>query len=251
MTVQEDTMTITATPETTAAPAAVATFNAHPAHLDRALRIAQLAASKDATLPILNAVALTVTDNGNLVAQATDRYMLARAAVTLNTDNITDLDGLVAEPAIIPVSALAPLYAWLKPHTKAFHSYSFKVQVIDMPFPAGSRQLILTEPMGNTTHTVVLLDGDYPKIASLLHPWAAQDNAVDRFAVNPDKLLAVTKMGKLGCARNTSMEVCVGTGYNKPVRFRGRSEGKLTFEALVMPVSGGVVNDQMEQADDL
>lgn len=240
-------MTITATPETIAAPAAVATFHVHPAKLDRALRIAQLAASKDGTLPILNAVALTVTGNGNLVAQATDRYMLARAAVTLNTDNITDVDGLTAEPALIPVSALAPLYAWLKPHLKAFHSLSFKVQIIDVPFPAGSRQLILTEPIENTTHTVVLLNGDYPKISQLFRPWSnVSDN--DRTALDPAKLEKVTKMAKLGCERNTPMEINLGPSAGKPSMFRGRADGRLVWEALVMPVrlEGGQLEESTE-----
>lgn len=239
-------MTITATPETTVtAPAAVATFNVHPAHLDRALRIAQHAASKDGTLPILNTVALALTANGNLVAQATDRYMLAHAVIPTSDDHPTDVEAFAKSPALIPVAALAPLYAWLKPYVKtSFNSLSFNVQVVDMPYPAGTRQLIVTSPFDNTTYTVVLLDGDYPKISQLFRTWT-EDSDNDRTALDPAKLEKVTKMAKLGCERNTPMQINVGAS-GKPVMFRGRADGRIVWEALVMPVrlEGGQLNEE-------
>lgn len=239
----------TIAPETTA----VATFDVAPADLDRALRIAQLAASKDQTLPILNAVALTTTPGGRLIAQATDRYILARAVVPVSEEDHRDLEALHAAPAIIPTAALAPLYAWLKPLTKLrFPNLTLNVQIIDNPHPGSSWQMVLTSPLDSTTHTVVLLDGDFPKISSLIQPWKAQDDAVDRVSVAPDKLEKITKMGKLGCERNTAMEMVLGSAYNKPVRFRGRDgDGEITFEALVMPVSGGFVSERMGQDGEL
>lgn len=239
----------TIAPETTA----VATFNARPADLDRALRIAQHAASKDGTLPILNTVALTTTPTGRLIAQATDRYMLARAVVDVSQEDHSDLTEIATDPAIIPTAALPALYAWLKPLTKLrIPTFTLNVQVMDNPNPGSIRQLVLTSPLDSTTHTVILLDGDFPKISSLIQPWKAQDDAVDRVSVAPDKLERITKMGKLGCERNTAMEMILGSAYNKPVRFRGRGgDGEITFEALVMPVSGGIVNERMEQDGEL
>lgn len=224
-------MTATATPETTTA--LVAEFSVHAGNLERALKIAQLCASKDKTLPILNAVAMTVSDAGNLVVQSTDRFTLMVAAVAPSGEHHSNVEALRAEPAVIPTAALSPLFAWLKPRKAFPASLALRVEVL----PAGrhGQQMVVTDPTDETTHMITLVDGDYPKIGKLMREWKPQDLAADRVALNPEYLERMAKAGKLGNGRNIPMEVCLGGTENKPVMFRGR-DGELVWEGLMMPV---------------
>lgn len=240
-------MTTTAPEPTTTETTATTEFYVRPAALNRALRMAQLHASKDSTLPVLNAVALAVTSNGNLVAQATDRYTLGLALVETVEDQPTNLDELAKEPAIIPTATLPALYAWLKPHLKM--PYDFHVTIT--PAAHGESMLTVTNPIGGTRSTLMLLShAQFPKIHSLLRPWSNQSD-MDRVALSPDYLERAAKMGKLGCEKNTHMEMCLGPGLGKPVNFRGHTDGKVMWECLLMPVARGPVEDDLKDATQL
>lgn len=243
-------MTTTA-PETTATTETTGTeFYVRPAALDRALRMAQLHASKDNTLPVLCSVALTVTDNGNLVAQATDRYTLGMALVETVEEQPANLEALKAEPAIIPTAALPALYAWLKPHLKGPYS-SMHFHVTITPAGHGEHALNVTNPADGTRSTLILLShAQFPKISSLLRPWSNHSD-LDRIALSPHYLERAAKMGKLGCEKNSHMEMSLGSGLSKPVNFRGHTDGKLMWECLLMPVSRGMVEDDLNDATQL
>lgn len=229
--------TAPATAGETTTDAAEVTFHVAPGNLDRALRIAALAAANDAMLPILTSVALTVTEAGNLVAMATDRYKLVRAAVMPTTGKDEDLTLEVAglsRPAVLPLAEVKTLNAWLKPLVKALaHWGALEVTVTGRTSYEPGR-LTLTSPLGGS-YVVNLLDGDYPKIGGLLKDWTAGDSAA-LFALNPAYLETVAKMGKLGCERNTPMVWQTGATAGKPVQFKGGSSEGLVFEGLIMPV---------------
>jgi hypothetical protein len=240
------TETVSAVPVTTEAPVElpagiVARFHVTPAALDRALRIAMLAASTDNTLPLLNSVALTHT-GANLAMMSTDRYRLVYALVATVTEDksgpfphVVETLSNPANPAIIPLADAKALATWVKPLIKALAGWG--TLVVDVHRETASDhggRLTVTAPTGSA-YVVELTTGEYPRIAGLF-PGHGVADPVGRFALNPTYMESVAKMAKLGCERNTPVEIMPGAGASKPVTFRGQSDGVTTFHGLIMPV---------------
>lgn len=247
--------TQTQTPDTTTTalelPAGtVARFHVTPAHLDRALRIAVLAASTDQTLPILNAVALTWT-GANVAAMSTDRYRLVYALVeTVKADSSGDLPHVVEPletPAIMPLADVKTLLSWVKPLIKTLAGWGTLTVSLEGREQFKPGRLVVESPAGGS-YVVSLQEGEYPKLASLLYgSHTGTREPVERFALNPTYMESVAKMAKLGCERNQPVELIPGATASKPVHFRGWSDGVLTFHGLIMPVripdTGRAVDD--------
>lgn len=80
--------------------------------LARALAIGKIAASQDKTEPLLNAVNLGLTERGNLVVQATDRFMIARAHLT-PLDPAEHNEDFAEHGVTVPLRTVTFLEKWL------------------------------------------------------------------------------------------------------------------------------------------
>lgn len=224
-------------PTTSEVQKARAEFFVKPVNLDGALRTAMVAASTDATLPILNAVAITVTGAGNLVVQSTDRYMLVRALLENEGDPAQewDLGDLGSTPAVVSLGQCKTLLAWLKGLGRMGDKISLKVSVY-------ADRMTLTWCDG-TSYPVLLTDGDYPRIASLIEDkWPAEGEGVNCYGLNGANLDKLGKLGKL-CGKHGNLLIrtadTTSDTYSKPVHFRGGGDYKSVapkFDGLVMPV---------------
>lgn len=220
-------------------------FFVSPAVLVRALKIAELCAGKDDTLPILNTVAITATAKGNVIAQSTDRYRLVRARIELAKDEPVDVENITAKPALIELSEVKTLLTWLKPKVKALGSWgNLHIRLVWEFDEMSASKLEIISPDGSN-YSTRLLDGEYPKIGSLLPDSAPIDEHANYASLNPSYLEAFAKIGKIGCERNTPMEIIMGKTPAKPIVFRGRDEDGIVFDGLQMPVrlTGGDITE--------
>lgn len=118
---------------------------------------AAIFASTDDMAPVLNTVRLTwEPGTATVVAEATDRYLAARAHAPVTTDTDTDAD---AEPftAVIPTGALKMLVAGLRP---------FKFGSVTLTTAQDGAVLTVTFPDGSA-QTVALKQDDYPNTRKL------------------------------------------------------------------------------------
>lgn len=193
-----------------------------------------LFASKDSTLPVLNAVQLHL-DGDALTAYATDRYRLARAR--FQTRGVVSGDPLLLPKMLMTRSVVDQFVKVLKGDKKGLNNNALLTAVIGKPSKFdGYRVTAWRLEYGNANvRTDQDLPGDYPKIAQLF-PNVAPNEPVGMFAFKPEFL---ADMGKVKDLANT------GKGWNsEPLRIVGNgSPSKPTsfyrfdwFEGLLMPV---------------
>lgn len=146
---------------------------------------AKFAAGRDDALPILMAVHLV--DNGpELIFQSTDRYRMTHTVVPWQrvADSPAEAEWLVKVGTLETVGRLA----------------------------AGEMQMFANDSVvgfqsGNRTLTTLLVDGDYPKIASLFPAHTPYGITVDR-----DALLAGAELASIVAERNTPLRLTMMDG---------------------------------------
>lgn len=146
---------------------------------------AAIFASTDIALPLLNTVRLTwEPGTATVVAEATDRYLAARAHAPVTTDADT-------EPftAVIPMGAVKMLVAGLRP---------FKIGTVTLTMAQAGAALTVTFP-GGSAQTVALEQGDYPNTRKL---FPAEFNAATQ--ARPVEWGA-DKMGKIAKVKNVRL----------------------------------------------
>ena len=158
----------------------ITTITVDATDLRNILTNAAIFASTNDSLPVLNTVRLTwEPGTATVVAEATDRYLAARAHAPVTTD--TD-----AEPftAVIPTSAVKMLVTGLRP---------FKIGAVTLTTARAGAGLTVTFPDGSG-QTVALEQGDYPNTRKL---FPAVFNAATRtrpVAWGADKIGKITKV---------------------------------------------------------
>ena len=141
---------------------------------------AAIFASTDTTLPVLNTVRLTwEPGTATVVAEATDRYLAARAHAPVTTDADT-------EPftAVIPTSAVKMLVAGLRP---------FKFGAVTLTTAQAGAALTVTFPDGSA-QTVALEQGDYPNVRKLFPTVFDAATRTRPVAWGADKMGKITKV---------------------------------------------------------
>ena len=165
---------------------------------------AAIFASTNDTVPVLNTVWLTwEPGTATVVAEATDRYLAARAHAPVTTDADT-------EPftAVIPTNAVKMLVAGLRP---------FKFGTVTLTTAQAEAVLTVTFPDGSA-QTVALEQGDYPNTQKL---FPAEFNAATRacpVAWGSDKIGKICKVKNV-CRRTQDPIIFGSAEPRKPVPF--------------------------------
>lgn len=132
------------------------------ADLDNALRNAMVFASKDTTLPVLNAVHMVVRDD-LLLMEATDRFRMVEIDITQKNGEVRseiDLSQAGEFSAVIPVDKVKALLPWLK----SIMSNAYGNQLLDLTIENGI--LSVDSPTAGSM-VIELHGGQFPGITRL------------------------------------------------------------------------------------
>jgi DNA polymerase III sliding clamp (beta) subunit (PCNA family) len=165
-------------------------------------------ASKDKSLPTLNAVQLE-SEGGALIARATDRYRLIEG--TLHA-----LDGRL-DASLISLDDIKKVITLLKSHK------AHRVQLSRIG------DALTVSAVGDAI-TFTLRDGNYPPMEELLVKSEGEPVAVEGMAFNPAFMADYAKIAGKGAAIKVYF-----TGDHKPMRVRITGD-KITWRALLMPM---------------
>lgn len=169
------------------------------------------AASKDATVPVLNAIHV-FRAGGDLILEATDRYMLVRARLEAD-DNMSSAS---FSPVLIDGKALKTAIQGLKAQ-KVPAECPVTLEVSETP-DNGRPTWRLSVPYGWSTAGETA-EGAYPKLGALIG--GADHGAVESagtFALAPEILAKVARMGK-AADKYSSVKISPNANANKPVAF--------------------------------
>ena len=182
----DDTVTVDAFPDLppTTAPTHVVDREALSALVERVT----VAADRGDTLPILTGIN-TVLDKGSLTLTATDRYRLACGTIPVN--------GTTTEKVLIPAPVLAKLLPRL---TSA--QVRLGVDVI-----AGVTWLTLADD--STTGRIRTLDGEYPKVSSILEQAPTRTVTLDRAQLLQAATRAASLSAAVKAAKNNPVTITV------------------------------------------
>lgn len=165
-------------------------------------------ASKDKSLPVLNAVQLE-GEGGALIARATDRYRLIEG--TLHT-----LDGRL-DVSLVSLDDIKRIITLCKAHK------ANRVQLARMG------DALTVSSLGDAI-TFTLLEGKYPPVQQLLTDSEGEPVAVNSMAFNPALVADYAKIAGKGAGIKLYFN-----GDVKPMRVRITGD-KVTWRALLMPM---------------
>lgn len=165
-------------------------------------------ASKDKSLPVLNAVQLE-GEGGAITARATDRYRLIEGTIQA-------LDGRL-DVSLISLDDIKKVVTLLKAHK------AHRVQL------ARVADTLTISALGDSM-TVTLLEGKYPPVQELLEKSESEPVAVDSMAFNPALVGDYAKIAGKGEGIKLYFH-----GEHKPMRVRITGH-KVTWRALLMPM---------------
>lgn len=165
-------------------------------------------ASKDKSLPVLNAVQLE-GEGGALIARATDRYRLIEG--TLHT-----LDGRL-DVSLVSLDDIKRIITLCKAHK------ANRVQLARMG------DALTVSSLGDAI-TFTLLEGKYPPVQQLLTDSEGEPVAVNSMAFNPALVADYAKIAGKGAGIKLYFH-----GDVKPMRVRITGD-KVTWRALLMPM---------------
>ena len=165
-------------------------------------------ASKDKSLPVLNAVQLE-SEGGAIIARATDRYRLIEGTLPA-------LEGRV-DVSLISLDDIKRVITLCKAHK------ANRVQLSRIG------DTLTVSSLGDAI-TFDLLAGTYPPVAQLLTDSESEPVAVNAMAFNPAFMADYAKIGGKGAAVKVYFK-----GEMKPMRVRITGD-KVTWRALLMPM---------------
>jgi DNA polymerase III sliding clamp (beta) subunit (PCNA family) len=165
-------------------------------------------ASKDKSLPILNAVQIEGA-GGDLIARATDRYRLIEGAVRYSEGEL--------DTSLISLDDIKKIITLLKSH---------KAHLINIHRVGNA---LTVSALGDAI-TFTLIDGNYPPMQQLLSDSEREPVSVDSMAFNPAFMADYAKIAGKGEAIKIYF-----TGENKPMRVRITGDD-ITWRALLMPM---------------
>jgi hypothetical protein len=154
--------------------------------LTRALAVAKVGASVDATLPILNALNIGVSSRGTLLVQGTDRYLAVRAHLAPE-GSFTSTDALNEGGITFRLPTAGLIQKWLTIVDKAA-----PVTVTWSP----EFGLTLAADEAPTLTGIMPVKGNYPKLDQLIRPGEEVDPGIHDRAGSV--LLATRNLAKLG-----------------------------------------------------
>jgi len=165
-------------------------------------------ASKDKSLPVLNAVQIEGA-GGDLIARATDRYRLIEGAVRYSEGGL--------DTSLISLDDIKKIITLLKSH---------KAHLINIHRVGNA---LTVSALGDAI-TFTLIDGNYPPMQQLLSDSEREPVSVDSMAFNPAFMADYAKIAGKGEAIKIYF-----TGENKPMRVRITGDD-ITWRALLMPM---------------
>jgi DNA polymerase III sliding clamp (beta) subunit (PCNA family) len=165
-------------------------------------------ASKDKSLPVLNAVQLE-GEGGAITARANDRYRLIEGTIQA-------LDGRL-DVSLISLDDIKKVITLLKAH---------KVHRVQL---SRIGDTLTVSALGDSM-TVTLLEGKYPPVEQLLSDSEKEPVSVEGMAFNPAFLADYAKIA--GKSKGIKLYF---HGENKPMRVRITGD-KVTWRALLMPM---------------
>lgn len=165
-------------------------------------------ASKDKSLPVLNAVQLE-GEGGAITARANDRYRLIEGTIQA-------LDGRL-DVSLISLDDIKKVITLLKAHK------AHRVQLSRIG------DTLTVSALGDSM-TVTLLEGKYPPVEQLLSDSEKEPVSVDAMAFNPAFIADYAKIAGKGNGIKLYFH-----GENKPMRVRITGH-KVTWRALLMPM---------------
>ena len=165
-------------------------------------------ASKDKSLPVLNAVQLE-SEGGALVARATDRYRLIEGTLQA-------LDGRL-DSSLVSLDDIKRIITLCKAHK------AHRVQLSRIG------DTLTVSALGDAT-TFNLVEGKYPPVLQLLTDSESEPVAVDSMAFNPALVADYAKIAGKGEGIKLYFH-----GEMKPMRVR-ITGNKVTWRALLMPM---------------
>jgi DNA polymerase III sliding clamp (beta) subunit (PCNA family) len=165
-------------------------------------------ASKDKSLPTLNAVQLE-SEGGALTARATDRYRLIEGTVK-------SLDGRL-DVSLVSLEDIKRIITLCKAHK------ANRVQLSRIG------DALTVSSLGDAV-TFTLLEGKYPPVQQLLTDSESEPVAVDAMAFNPALMADYAKI----VGKGEGIKVYFH-GEKKPMRVRITGD-KVTWRALLMPM---------------
>jgi DNA polymerase III sliding clamp (beta) subunit (PCNA family) len=165
-------------------------------------------ASKDKSLPVLNAVQLE-GEGGAITARANDRYRLIEGTIQA-------LDGRL-DVSLISLDDIKKVITLLKAH---------KVHRVQL---SRIGDTLTVSALGDSM-TVTLLEGNYPPVEQLLSDSEKEPVSVEGMAFNPAFLADYAKIA--GKSKGIKLYF---HGENKPMRVRITGD-KVTWRALLMPM---------------
>ena len=165
-------------------------------------------ASKDKSLPTLNAVQLE-SEGGALIARATDRYRLIEGT-------LKSLDGRL-DKSLVSLEDIKRIITLCKAHK------ANRVQLSRIG------NTLTISSLGDAI-TFSLLEGNYPPMEELLLKSEGEPVAVEGMAFNPAFMADYAKIAGKGAAIKVYF-----TGEGKPMRVRITGDA-ITWRALLMPM---------------
>jgi len=165
-------------------------------------------ASKDKSLPVLNAVQIE-SEGGALVSRATDRYRLIEGTIQA-------LDGRL-DVSLISLDDIKKVITLLKAH---------KVHRVQL---SRIGDTLTVSALGDSM-TVTLLEGKYPPVEQLLSDSEKEPVSVEGMAFNPAFMADYAKIAGKGEGIKVYFH-----GDVKPMRVRITGH-KVTWRALLMPM---------------
>ncbi len=165
-------------------------------------------ASKDKSLPVLNAVQIE-GEGGAITARANDRYRLIEGTIQA-------LDGRL-DVSLISLDDIKKVITLLKAH---------KVHRVQL---SRIGDTLTVSALGDSM-TVTLLEGKYPPVEQLLSDSEKEPVSVDAMAFNPAFMADYAKIAGKGEGIKLYFH-----GENKPMRVRITGH-KVTWRALLMPM---------------
>lgn len=165
-------------------------------------------ASKDKSLPVLNAVQIE-GEGGAITARANDRYRLIEGTIQA-------LDGRL-DVSLISLDDIKKVITLLKAH---------KVHRVQL---SRIGDTLTVSALGDSM-TVTLLEGKYPPVEQLLSDSEKEPVSVDAMAFNPAFMADYAKIAGKGEGIKLYFH-----GENKPMRVKITGH-KVTWRALLMPM---------------
>ena len=184
--------------------------------LRTALASALPCASKDRTLPILNAVRLVV-EVGEFKAMSTDRFSISRYSA---------IEHVKAEGEGAITLAVADTKALIAAIPKP--NRINRADEVSLTIEDGK----LTVALIGATLTYTGVDGDYPAIERLIPD--GDDNTIGRVGLNHSTLKQMTDCVKALDARNSALVFTPGESNTKPIRLTVEDAPEWT--GLIMPM---------------